>query len=309
MALTLVPPGHDVTAAVASDDGVWELGPGRRFRAASVTKTFVAATALVLASGDSLDLAQPVGEVLAPELATALDAAGSDTRRITVGHLLGHRAGLPDHSVAAAYVSAVRSDPDHVWTRSEQLAFALRESEALCPPGAAVHYSDTGYVLVGDILERVAGRPLGVVVADALDLAARTPDTVWEDEPVAEPRFPQRVDATLDVWSIHPSVDLFGGGGLVTTARDLAVFGHQLLTGRVLSPAALDQMLADGLGITRAPGPAELWGHLGFWGTAMLGSSRGVGIGLAVSPSPIGGGCNPGAVALQLHDASLGGQL
>ncbi|MDX6197255.1 MAG: D-alanyl-D-alanine carboxypeptidase [Actinomycetota bacterium] len=309
MALTLVPPGHDVTAAVATDNRVWTSGPALRFRAASVTKTFVAATALVLAERGLLDVAQPTEELLDPELLTELVEGGYDPGRITVEHLLGHRAGLPDHSTSATFTAAVRADPGHVWTRAEQLAIALGEGGPLGVPGAVVHYSDTGYVLIGDILERVCGRPLGDVVADALDLAIRTPDTVWEVEQVAQPRFPQRVDATLDVWHIDASVDLFGGGGLVSTARDLAVFGRDLLTGRVLSTNALDRLLAHGLGIVRAPGPAELWGHLGFWGTAMLGSSSGIGIGVAVSPAPIGGGCDPGGVALRLHAALLDGQL
>jgi D-alanyl-D-alanine carboxypeptidase len=308
MAVTLVPPGNEVTAAVVSADRTWEERPGEVFRAASVTKTFVAATVLLLVERGDLELDAPVRTLLSPDLGAALEDGGYDPHGITVEHLLAHRSGLPDHSILESYLTAVRADPERVWTRADQLNLALDETGPLCPAGAAVHYSDTGYVLLGDVLERTSGRALGDLVRELLDLPARTPSTYWEAEPVPDPRFPQRVDG-VDVWRIHRTVDTFGGGGLVTTARDLAVFGRDLLTGRVLATASLERMLEQQLGIVPAPGPARIWGHLGFWGTAMLASRDGIGIGVAVSPAPISGGTDPGAVALSVHDAFAGGRL
>src|SRR5204862_1252455 len=110
------------------------------------------------------------------------------------------------------------------------------------PPGKAFHYADTGYVLLGEIVERATGRPLGSAFRRLLGFGklglTRTYLESLEARPqAAHPRahqYYQRIDAT----AFDPSFDLYGGGGLVSTVGDLARFYRALLHGQVFEKRA-----------------------------------------------------------------------
>jgi D-alanyl-D-alanine carboxypeptidase len=89
-----------------------------------------------------------------------LGGDGYDPSAITVRHLLHHTGGLYDYATDGDYQTAVLSDPARRWTRAEQIGFAMDHGDPLARPGVAYHYSDTGYVLVGEIIEQASGRPL-----------------------------------------------------------------------------------------------------------------------------------------------------
>ena len=73
-----------------------------------------------------------------------------------------HSAGLSDHA-DDAYVRDVLADLAHAWTRGEQLRRYTSQPCPIGPPGAKFQYSDTGYVLLGEIIERAAGDSLAAV--------------------------------------------------------------------------------------------------------------------------------------------------
>jgi D-alanyl-D-alanine carboxypeptidase len=252
--------------------------PGSAFRTASVTKLFVAVAALRLVEQGSIALDTPLSSALPAEEASLLERAGFDLDRLTVDHLLQHTAGLPDHAEDPAYAQAVWADPLRAWTREEQVALACARGP-LAAPGELVSYSDTGFVLLGVVLERATGAPLHAVVRrecqlDALGLA----DTWWELlEPARDvPRVEQHVGGR-PTSSLSPTIDLFGGGGLVSTTADLAAFALALVSGRVLGPQALRLLLTVTPVLSTRPGAgrgvfaygvggATWWGHAGFWG-------------------------------------------
>ncbi|GGY44860.1 serine hydrolase domain-containing protein [Parvularcula lutaonensis] len=251
-------------------------------RIASITKTFVAAAILRLHEDGQLDLDAAIASLLEPEVAGMLRADGYDSGTITVRHLLMHAGGLADHASTDDYLEAVFSEPSKVWTPEEQVAVLVEATDPLGPPGKAFAYSDTGYVILGMILERRTHESLPQAVRKLTKLDELGLDGTWwdgfEQRPAGIPdRAHQFIDGD-DTYAVHGSMDAFGGGGLIASAEDVARFYHALFSGRIFEdPATLELM-------TTAPGHPEgspyriglfsgeieghrVFSHGGFWGT------------------------------------------
>ena len=203
----------------------------------------------------------------------------------TVRQLLQHRSGLVDHTFFPEFNHIVDTDPQHRWNALEQIAIAAGKP-ALFTPDTAFSYSDTGYVLLGQIVEHLTKEPLAVAVRRACTLdALDVPSIHWE---IAEPT-PTRVVRAhqfyegADTHDWHPGLDLFGGGGIVATMPDLARWWTALFEGRVhphvarMTAAPRSTLAADGtafpggegvgLCIFRTTyGEVPVWSHGGFWG-------------------------------------------
>ena len=216
---------------------------------ASNTKTFVAATALRLWERARLDLDDPIAAHLPAEYVEMLVGDGYDPEAITVRHLLTHTAGIYDHTESPNYVDRIAIEPWHRWTPAEQVAAAMAWGDPYGGPGEVFRYSDTGYVLLGQVLERTAGKPLPATVRelvgfDRLGLRSTWWDTL-EPRPSGVPKRAHQYDGEFDSYAVDASIDLYGGGGLAMTMGDLARFTRALFTGLVYAdPATLDVMLA-----------------------------------------------------------------
>lgn len=272
--------GPDWSGAAGHDarDGSRPLTPAHTFRIASNTKTYVAATVLRLAEDGRVSLDAPLASLLPAELAAPLAGDGYDLGAITVRQVLSHTAGLADHSGDDRYGEAIIADPRHQWTRLEQVRRCADLFDPLGRAPAPYRYSDTGYVLLGGIIEAVTGRSLANAARDELGFARLGLGATWWEQAEAAPtgagpRAHQHI-GDHDVTDWDPSFDLYGGGGLVTDARDLGRFMRLLLEGRVLrTEAALAAMTGGGtapyrLGLMVAELDGHLaFGHQGFWNT------------------------------------------
>jgi D-alanyl-D-alanine carboxypeptidase len=282
-----VPNPWGVAAGMADASTARLLSPDTPLRVASNTKTFVAATVLRLWEQGVIPLDAPIGPLLAPTLERLLSSRGYHTEKITVRHLLSHSAGVYDHADDPRYFKAVLADPTHHWTREEQVGLSCRYAGPTSEPGQRYTYSDTGYVLLGDIVERVTQAPLAQSVRHQLRFDERGLASTWwelvESQPAqTQARARQFLDdaAVTDVTDLSATLDLYGGGGLVMSVRDLATFHQDLFEHRVFdNPATLAEMLRRGehegaeeyrLGISvKRVGGRECYSHAGFWGTAV----------------------------------------
>ncbi|WP_407561179.1 serine hydrolase domain-containing protein [Streptomyces sp. 184] len=218
---------------------------GRRFRVGSITKTFVATVVLQLADEGRLRLDDPVE--------AWLPGAVPDGGRITVRHLLGHTSGLYDYKRTLT----VPPDPAFLdyrartWTPEEQIARALAHPPTSTPPGTAYAYSNTGYLLLGQIIEEATGRPYAKEIKRRiirpLHLHATSLPGTYPRIRGAHPRgyVPIERDGggtrLVDFTETNPT--LFGAGGeMVSTARDLDRFFAALLGGRLLPDRLLAEM-------------------------------------------------------------------
>ena len=251
-------------------------------RIASNTKTFVAATLLRLWEQGQIDLDAPIGPLLTPALDALLRADGFDTGRITVRQVMSHSAGFYDHGGDPRFIAMVQADPAHVFTREELVRLSMQWADPQSAPGTEFRYSDTGYILLGDIIERLTGKNLAAAVREQLrldQLGLRS--TWWERFEPPQTGAPARARQYLgetDATGFDVSMDLYGGGGLLMSARDLATFFQALFDGRVFDrPETLREMLWQGphrnaqvyrLGIfVKRAGERDFYWHSGFWGT------------------------------------------
>jgi D-alanyl-D-alanine carboxypeptidase len=300
--LHVLAPGLDIeVAAGEADTRTGEpLVPGARFRIASVTKPFVAAATLRLVEDGRLSLEDTVATLLPGAYDELLRSGGYDTGDITLRHLLTHTSGIYDFaadaydpSIADGFTSQVYRDLGRRWTRLEQIGFAVSHGKPYGPPGGQFGYSDTGACLVGEVLERVTGLTMGAAIRelvgyDRLGLTQTWQETV-EPEPPDLPQLSHQYEGEYDVADMDASIDLYGGGGLMSTCRDLARFFRGLLGGAVFrDPASLATMtttlvdvpLAEGMSDEDDPATAAMflfrkelggetwWGHDGYWGTS-----------------------------------------
>lgn len=281
--MTVRAPGFAWTGAAGVADRASRkpLATDATFRIASVTKTFTAAAILRLVENGKLALDEPIAKHLSSASVALLREGGYDVDAIRVRHLLSHTSGLYDFAEDKDYQAYVVSHPRHRWTRAEQVRFAMIHGKPLSRPGIEEHYSDTGYVLLGEMLERLTGRGLAAAYRtllhfERLELDETYLETLEPGAAHAKPRAHQYL-GTIDTTAVDPSFDLYGGGGLVSTVDDLARFYRALLGGRVFEkPATLRTMLGKpfpahptdlGLGIFfLRVGGETCWWHNGFWG-------------------------------------------
>lgn len=198
------------------------LGPEERFRAGSVLKTFVATAVLQVVEAGALDLR----DVLTTRLPAAVTARIPNAASIELGMLLGHRSGIPEW-VTAEVEQAVVADPEHVWSLNEILDLIASQSSAF-QPGSQYGYSNSNYILLGEILSEVTGRSWREIVRDQVLARAGLEHTSLPDP--GDPECPEpcargylAIDGELvDVTRVDPSMaGASGGHALITTLADL----------------------------------------------------------------------------------------
>jgi D-alanyl-D-alanine carboxypeptidase len=210
------------------------LAAGDRFRIGSLTKTFVAALALQLVGQGRLSLDDTV-ERWVPGLVP-------NGAAISVRELLNHTSGLGDFERAATPL--ILRHPSKSWTPEQMIAIGLAQGQTF-PPGTGWSYSNTGYLVLGRIIEKAGGRPL----AGQLEARIFTPLGLRHTSIDATPRIAghhshgyiriKGVNRDTDRW--NPSWG-WAAGAMTSTARDVLRFQRALLRARLFSRGLLDQM-------------------------------------------------------------------
>ncbi|MET8977753.1 serine hydrolase domain-containing protein [Streptomyces sp. NPDC004539] len=229
-----------------------------RFRAGSVTKTFVATVVLQLAAEHRLSLSAPVERYL-PGL---VRGAGNDGRALTLRSLLTHTSGLYDFTRDTGGTVPL--------TALEAVRLALTH-----PPAdrGRYAYSNTNYVLLGLVVDRVTGHSYAAEAERRIIAPLRLAGTSFPGSLTALPSPHGRAYASdgSDVTDLDPRV-AGASGELVTTLADLDRFYSALLGGALLPPRLLREMLdtraahgSYGMGLfpTRLPCGVTVWGHDG----------------------------------------------
>lgn len=262
------------------------IRPTDTFEVASVTKTFTAAAVLLLVEAGKLELDRPVGDILPSESKRRLRLEGREgAAGMTLRRLLQHRSGLPDYWTDPPFENGVNAfmrdflaDAQHRWRPFDLLPYIARLG-AVAAPGTRYHYSDSGYVLAALAVEQASGKPLHEVLRELIFLPLGMRDTSMSyREPGGRPKDEaHRYEGKQDLHGqLRQSAD-WGGGGLVSSAPDLARFLLALMEGRVFKrPSSLAAMtqwhptdneeVDYGLGLFRIrldDGLGELWGHDG----------------------------------------------
>jgi D-alanyl-D-alanine carboxypeptidase len=229
-----------------------KMRPDDRMLAGSVGKTFAAATALQLVAEGKLGLDDKIERYLGqepwfPRLPNAKD--------ITVRQLMNHTSGLVRYEFKDTFTRALTADPMKVWTPEERLAFLLDEK----PPFAAGQgwdYSDTNYIVLGMIVEKITGRKFYDEAERRVIRPLKLKDTIPQTGPemkgvvvgYAGPNNPfGGKDAMIENgrFVVNPQLE-WTGGGYASTSQDLARWAKMMYEGRAFHAKLLPQML-DGV--------------------------------------------------------------
>jgi D-alanyl-D-alanine carboxypeptidase len=271
-------------AGVSEKESGEPLAIGQTFRIASVTKTFVAASILRLLERGSLQLDDLLSEHISAEHSKIL-SEDYPMDQITIRQALRHSAGFYDHTNAPEFLDAVLSNPKHEWTRTEQLRLGVEKGDSIGPPGEQFSYSDTGYILLGEIIEKYTHSDLDGGIKSLLrleDLGLDRTDFERKD-PVSDSLRIHQYFQGLDIYEFSPTLDYYGGGGLLSTTGELVGFFKALFQNRVFDkPETLGLMLEPVRYVREASMDYQMgihriqingmtaYTHTGFWGTQVL---------------------------------------
>ncbi|MFE6027919.1 serine hydrolase domain-containing protein [Streptomyces niveus] len=238
-----------------ASSGVGELGTGRgvpvrgHFRVGSISKTFLATVVLQLVDEGELGLDDTV-EAWLPGVVPG--GAG-----MTLRQLLNHTSGVYD------YVRTLPMPPGQefvknrwrTWTADELVRRAVANPPSVEPPGAGYSYSNTGYLLLGQIVEKATGRSyadeIGQRIIGPLRLGGTSVPGTSPRIPHPRPRAylpvePGGTARPTDYTEMNPS--LFGAAGeMISTTRDLNRFVAALLDGTLIPAHLLDEMKKPGV--------------------------------------------------------------
>lgn len=255
-----------------------------RMLAGSVGKTFAAATALQLIKEGRIGLDDKIEKYLGTE---EWFSRLPNAKQITVRQLMNHTSGLVRYEFKEQFTKDLTANPEKSWKPAELVAYLLDEK----PPFAAGEswdYSDTNYIVLGMIIEKVTGRRFYEEANRRLLKPLKLTNTIPQDGPRLKgvvqgyvgPNNPfGGTDAMMvnGKFAINPQFE-WTGGGYASTAQDLARWAKMIYEGKAYSPDLLPEVLKGvsapmlgretkyGLGvIMRKTTLGPSYGHSGFF--------------------------------------------
>ena len=265
-------------------DAKTPMKPDDRMLAGSVGKTFAAATAMQLVKEGKINLDDRIEKYLGKE--PWFDRL-PNARQITVRQLMNHTSGLVRYEFKDTFTKDLTANPMKVWTPEERLAYLFDEKPAF-EAGKGWDYSDTNYIVLGMIIERVTGNKFYDEAKRRLIKPLKLSDTIPQEGPVmkgvvqgyagANNPFGGK-DAMMQngKFVINPQLE-WTGSGYASTSNDLARWAKMMYEGKAFDPALLPDVLDGvaapmlgketkyGLGVIIRQTPAgRSYGHSGFF--------------------------------------------
>jgi CubicO group peptidase (beta-lactamase class C family) len=214
------------------------ITPQTPFIMGSVSKQFTAATIALLVEQGRISLDDDVRKYV-PELPDY-------GQRVTIDNLVHHTSGIRDFW---ALYEAAGTRLDDGYTVDDILTLAARQKHLNFDPGAEYNYSNTGYVLLGVIVQRVTGKSLRQFAAEQIFTPLGMSVSHFHDDhnqPVRGRAFAYSPTAAggwrINVWNN----DIVGQGGLMTTVEELQKWDENFYTGTVGGPRFLARQLERG---------------------------------------------------------------
>jgi CubicO group peptidase (beta-lactamase class C family) len=209
---------------VANKEDEIPINPDTRFRLGSMTKQFTAAAVLLLQQAGKLRTADSI--------CTYVDNCPDAWRDVTIHQLLSHTAGIPDVTAMPGFRrtrALATSVPD--------LIARFRDAPLTARPGTEFRYSNSGYILLGAVIERVSGQSYAEFLEQAIFGPLGMGATGYDDQHKVVPHrargYTMRGDTLFNADFIDMSIP-FAAGGLYSTVGDLFIWENALFSGRVL---------------------------------------------------------------------------
>lgn len=247
--------GKDISFEYANGNSLRQEGLSldQPFHAASIGKLFTATVIYQLAEEGKLSLEDPLTKYIEPHRFGDLFVFdGVDyADKVTIQQLLSHTSGTPDYFVDAATSGKdiktwMKEGPDRIWTPDDLLNFSVNQQKALGIPGEHYNYTDTGYILLGLIIEALDHDTFDNILAKRIFGPLNMTNTYMPErsKPMAKDTKP-----LADLWlygkemgdTLSVSVD-WSGGGVASTMADLLKFSEALHGKKLISENSLALM-------------------------------------------------------------------
>ena len=280
-ALAAVTDSKGESAGVAVGKGSLETGQAPlldgEVRIGSNTKTFVAVVVMQMVQEGKVGLDEPI-ETYLPGL---IKGEGIDASRITVRQLLQHTSGLPEHTDYYFSSNAVALENIQHYIPARDLLDVALSKPAAFEPGTQWSYSNTNYIVLGMLIERVSQRPVGEQIDQRIIKRLGLSHTYFpgNGEKKIRGSHPQGYHINgegklEDVTEMDASLP-WAAGAMVSTPSELNTFFQAVFDGRLLTQASIDEMkkgvdtgsggMVYGLGLFGTPLSCggTSWGHGG----------------------------------------------
>ncbi|MDO6528109.1 serine hydrolase [Motilimonas sp. 1_MG-2023] len=293
------------------------------FRIASIGKTFTATLIMKMIEAGSISLSTPISDILADSdmpghfTLNELHQIDEDSsgESLTISQLLNHTSGLrdyitdePDNDISSNSLAALQildvtgllpsGISKNSWTSASILEYFFSSGMnqyAMNPPGESYHYSDTNYLLLGLIIEKISGMSLADNYRVEIFSQSQMNFSYLEWHEAAEGKGPAHHYSNLSPFGINENIDViasglntsfdWAGGGIVSSIEELNSYAIDLFSNKLFKDVnTLKEMkntisvdnenFSYGLGMKRieyqlSHKKVVVYGHDGAWGTGM----------------------------------------
>lgn len=223
------------------------------YHLASIGKMFTAALVQMLAERGAFAIKDPILPFFRPaELDNLFVYGGVDyAQQVTIEQLLGHTSGVADYFEGRTtngknFVKDVLTNSQRRWTPQELINFSRENQRAVGRPGQRYLYSDTGYILLGRLIENITGKSFAQNLEDEFfrPLEMRDSYLMFHAEPIHTPKKDiEKIWFGKQEVSGYTSLSCdWAGGGVVSTTEDLLKFNRALHHGRLVQDSTLTGM-------------------------------------------------------------------
>ncbi|MFL6227901.1 MAG: serine hydrolase [Pyrinomonadaceae bacterium] len=204
--------------------------PETKFRLGSITKQFTSASIMLLQERGKLSVQDSVCKYVAP--------CPEAWQPVTLHHLLSHTSGVPDFTGLPDYEKTMR-EPAPV----ESLISRFRALPLDFKPGENWKYSNSGYALLGYVIEKVSGESYEKFVSENIFEPLKMTSTGYDHaDQIIKRRargYAPKGDRSVNAAYLDMSIP-FAAGGLYSTVGDLYLWDQALYTEKLLKKASLD---------------------------------------------------------------------
>jgi CubicO group peptidase (beta-lactamase class C family) len=216
----------------------WDIAatPDTKYRLGSITKQFTAAAILQLAEQGMLGIDDPISKYYA--------AAPPAWAPITLKHLLTHTSGIPSYTAIPGFFGA----PARTDRTPEQIIELTRDKPLEFKPGEKFAYDNTGYILLGYVIEKVSGQTYAAYLQEHIFTPLGMKDSGYDLSTTILPRRAAGYDRVAGKAMNTPFLAMtlpYAAGSLYSTVDDLLKWDLALRGGKVISPASVQAMFTD----------------------------------------------------------------
>jgi CubicO group peptidase (beta-lactamase class C family) len=236
MGSVLVARGADVlfSKGYGSANLEWDVpnSPNTKFRLGSVTKQFTAASILLLEERGKLSVTDPVKKYM-PDAPAAWD-------KVTIFNLLTHTSGIPSFTSFPDYAKL-----EPFSTTAEQLVARFRDKPLDFEPGTSWSYSNSGFVLLSYLVEKISGTKYETFVRDNIFTPLGMKESGYDSNSGVIPHRAAGYVSARGQFENAGYINMTvpqGAGGLYSTTEDLLKWEQGLFGGKLLRPASLEKM-------------------------------------------------------------------